>query len=450
MARQRKLRVREAIRDEVADILRRELRDPRVGFTSVTDVEVSDDLRHARVYVSVLGGEEDRRRTIEGLEKARGFIRASLGQRLRLRYVPDLAFALDRSLEEGHRVGLLLARARAEASPRVALELDRREVVAFLRQRERFLILLHVRPDGDSVGSSLALALGLRKLGKAAVVVRSDDLPLNLLFLPGVDQVVSYEELLPLPDRYDGAVLIDCGDRERVGPAAPLLERAEKVINIDHHVSNGRFGDLNCIDVEAAAAGEIVRAILRDLGVELDPAIATALYTAVVTDTGSFRYENTSAATHELAAELLRHGVEPAEVARRIWEDKPLSSLRLLERALGSLRLDEGGRVAWMSLTREDFARAGARRDESEGIVNYGRSLAGVEVAILFLEEGPDEVKVSLRSHRRVDVSRVAAAFGGGGHARAAGCTLRVPLAEAEARVLALVREALAGADGGE
>lgn len=448
MMRPRQLRVREAIRDEVADILRRELRDPRVGFTSVTDVEVSEDLRHARVYVSVLGGEEERRRTIEGLEQARGFIRASLGRRLRLRFVPELAFSLDRSLERGQRISGLLARARAEASPRASLELDRREIADYLRERDRFVILLHVRPDGDSVGSSLALALALRKLGKTARVVRSDELPANLRFLPGVEQVLPCEEALALPERYDGAVLIDCGDRERVGPAAPLLERAERVINIDHHLSNRRFGHLNCVDPQAAAAGEIVYAILRDLGVELDFEIASAIYAAVVTDTGSFRYENTSPATHELAAALLRLGVQPAEVARHIWEDKPLSSLRLLQRALASLQVGEGGLLAWMALSREDFQEAGARPGESEGIVNYARSLAGVEVAALFLEEGTGEVKVSLRSSRWVDVSRVAEALGGGGHARAAGCTLRATLPEAQELVLAKVREALAAGAG--
>ncbi len=455
MARQRMLRIQEALQQEISDILQRELRDPRIGFASVTGVEVSEDLRHGKVFVSVLADEEGRVRTLEGLARAQGFIRTALGQRLRLRTVPELTFVLDRSLERGQRVSRLLAQARAEASPEVSLALDREDVVAYLRDHDRFVILLHLRPDGDSVGSSLALGLGLRKLGKTATVVRADDLPRNLSFLPGVDRVEPAEAVLASAGRYDGVILIDCGDPGRVGVSAGLLERAAKVINIDHHLSNTRYGDLNCIEIGAAAAGEVVFRILKDLGVEFDHEIAGALYAAIVTDTGSFRYESTSARTHEIAAELLRYGVKPGEVSRHIWEEKPVSSLRLLERALRSLGLSEDGSLAWVSLTRSDFEETGASRDESEGIVNYPRTLAGVEVAVLFLEEAapgsdgsPGEVKVSLRSNRWVDVSRVAGDFGGGGHARAAGCTLKAGLEEARSRVLARVAEALEAGPG--
>lgn len=450
MARQRLQRIQEAVQQELGEILQRELRDPRIGFASVTGVEVSDDLRHARVYVSVLGDEAARGRTLEGLSRAHGFIRTELGRRLRLRTVPELSFVPDRSLERGARVSRLLARAREEASPEVSLALDLEAVTAYLRDHDRFLILLHLRPDGDSVGSSLALALGLGRLGKRALVVRADELPRNLGFLAGIDRVAPAEAVLAAPGEWDAAILIDCGDPERVGASARLLERAAKVINIDHHLSNARYGDLNCIETNAAAAGEVVFRILKDLEVPFDPEIAGALYAAIVTDTGSFRYESTSARTHEIAAELLRHGVRPGEVSRRIWEEKPVSSLRLLERALGSMGLAADGALAWVSLSRADFEATGADRDESEGIVNYPRTLAGVEVAVLFQEEappGPDgspgEVKVSLRSNRWVDVSRLAAAFGGGGHARAAGCTLRCGLEEARSQVLARAAEAL-------
>lgn len=453
MSRQRLLRVQEAIQEEVSEIIRKELKDPRVGFASVTGVEVTDDYRHARVFISVLGADEDQDRTLEGLEQAAGFIRSELGRRLRLRYAPELAFVLDRSIAHGHHVSRLLARARAEASPEVALALDRQAIVDFLRAHDRFAILLHVRPDGDSIGSSLALGLGLQKLGKTAVMVRADDLPDNMKFLDGIDQVVHWQEVLASGGRYDAAILVDCSDLGRVGPSVELMQRAGRVINLDHHVSNVRFGDFNYIEPTAAAAGEVIYAILRDLGVELDERIATALYAAIVTDTGSFRYENTSAGTHELVADLIRYGVRPAEASRAIWENRPVAALRLVERALRSLGISEDGRLAWVFLTRDDFAQCGARALDAEGVVNYPRVIAGVEVAAFFIEEsvpgpdGPGEVKVSLRSNRWVDVSQVAAAFAGGGHARAAGCMLQGTLTEVREKVLARAREALAAGD---
>ncbi len=319
---------------------------------------------------------------------------------------------------------------------------ERAAALDCLRRGQRFALMLHVRPDGDSIGSSLALGLALRRLGKTAVLVRADDLPANLLFLPGIEEFVHYSEV---GGEFDAAVFLDCGDLDRIGPAKILVERARRLVNIDHHPSNQRFGDVNVIEPRAAAAGEVAHALIRELGVSLDFPIACALYVALITDTGSFRYENTSAATHEIAAELLRAGVKPAEVARAVWEDRSLSSLRLLQAALAALEVSGDGRLAWTTLTREDFQRAGAHSLESEGIVNYPRTLRGVEIAALFLEEAPGEVKVSLRSNRRVDVSLIASHFGGGGHARAAGCTIRAPLAEARELVLARAREALGG-----
>lgn len=456
MARQRLLRVQEAIQEEVSDIMRKELKDPRVGFASVTGVEVTEDYRHARVFISVLGTEEERVRTLEGLERAAGFIRSELGRRLRLRFAPEVVFAPDRSIAHGDLVSRLLAQAQVEASPEVVRELDRQAVVDFLREHDRFVLLLHVRPDGDSIGSSLALSLGLQKLGKTAVLARADDLPDNMRFLPGIDQVVHWQDVLASGGRYDAAILVDCSDPGRVGPSGELLQRAGHVINLDHHVSNTRFGDLNYIEPTAAAAGEVVNSILRDLGVDLDHRIATALYTAIVTDTGSFKYENTSADTHDLVADLIRHGVRPGEASRAIWDNRPVAALRLVGHALRSLGISDDGRLAWITLSREDFTQCGARVLDGEGIVNYPRVVAGVEVAALFIEEvgpsgedaaGEREVKVSLRSNRWVDVSSVAAAFGGGGHARAAGCTVRGTLAEVREQVLARAGEALAAGE---
>ncbi len=456
LVRERVQRIREAIKEEVSDIIQHKLKDPRIGMTSVTRAEVSDDLRHARIFVSCLGGAEQLAATMAGLESARGVIRGELGRRLRLRFTPEITFVADHSLEHAQRVAEILARVRAEERARAGAgegsggggtRADREEVVRCLREGRRFLVLLHVRPDGDSIGSSLAMGLALRKLGKEVTLVRADEIPANMAFLPGVEEFVSWQEVR---GEHDVAVLLDCGDVGRIGAAGELLRQVKTVLNIDHHLSNACYGDVNYIEPEAAAAGEVAYWILRDLGVERDEAIALALYTAVVTDTGSFRYENTSAETHEIAAELLRLGVRPAEVSRRIWEERPLSSMRLLARALARLEVSADGQAAWTELTREDFAAAGAATWESEGVVNYPRTLRGVEVAALFIEEAPPgsdgagEVKVSLRSNTWVDVSRIAAAFGGGGHARAAGCTVKGALGQVKDLVLTEVRAALA------
>lgn len=323
---------------------------------------------------------------------------------------------------------------------------DKEPILERLRQDRRFAILLHVRPDGDSIGSSLALGLGLRQKGKDVALVRADELPLNLAFLPGIDTFTFWQDVT---GEFDAAILLDCGDRDRVGPARAVLEQSKLVINIDHHLSNGRFGDLNYIEPQAAATGEVVFQILQDLGIGVDYGMAMALYASIVTDTGSFKYESTSPLTHRIAAALLEQGVRPAEVSRSIWEDRPPSSLKLLQAALETLEVSSDGQAAWLSLARADFERTGSHILESEGLVNYPRTIRGVEVAAMFLEEtppageDPGEVKVSLRSNRWVDVSRVAAQFGGGGHARAAGCTVRGSLQEVRDRVIARALEAL-------
>lgn len=317
---------------------------------------------------------------------------------------------------------------------------DRAQVLASLRGGESFAFLLHVRPDGDSIGSSLALGLALIRLGKRVVLVRADEIPANMRFLPGSDRFMPWESV---EGSFDFAVLLDCGDLGRVGAARALLDRVRGIINIDHHLSNARFGHVNYIEPTAAAAGEIAYDLIEGLGVEMDYDMAVALYASIVTDTGSFRYDNTSPQTHAIARDLLQRGVRPGEVAQHIWEGKSLAYARLLATALGSLQVSADGRLAWIDLPRQAFEGAGATVAESEGFINYPRIIAGVEVAALFVEDGSGEIKISLRSNRWVDVSRVAASLGGGGHARASGCVLKCGLDEAKRRVLDRLQQAL-------
>lgn len=318
-------------------------------------------------------------------------------------------------------------------------------ILKTLRAGRRFLVILHVFPDGDSIGSSIALALGLRQLGKEAVVTGEHPIPATYDFLPGTDLFVPPGEVR---GTFDAAVMIDCGDLERAGNAAALLAQAGPVINIDHHGTNTAYGAINYLDTGAAAAGEMIAGILDELSIDLDLPLATALYTTLVTDTGSFRYQSTRPQTHRLAGRFLAAGVDAAQVSQAIYEHNPLPAVRLLGAALGTLQLDVDGQLAWMKLPQETFVALGAESHHTEGIINHARAVDGVEVAILLMELALGEIKVGFRSSRWVDVGRLASAFGGGGHPRAAGCTWRGSLAEAERVIVAKAREILVASDG--
>ncbi len=320
-------------------------------------------------------------------------------------------------------------------------------VAAELKRAARLVLAGHVLPDGDSVGSTLALGLMLEQMGKKVRMVSQDPIPLMYRFLPGVAQI--HTGTVPDAD-YDCLVTLDCSSPERLGAdIKPLLSRPGlRVVNIDHHISTGRYGDLNHIDPAAAAVGEIVFDLAEPLGVEISPEVSVCLYVAIATDTGSFRYENTTAGTHRRIARLIETGLDAAAVNTRIFDEKPLAAIRLLHRVLDTLALGAGGRIAWLKLTRAMEAQSGEEADV-EDLINYARRISGVEVGILFRELPDGQIKVGFRSKRAVDVAALAAVFGGGGHPRAAGCRLAKELPEAERLVLdateKVVAEALDG-----
>jgi len=316
---------------------------------------------------------------------------------------------------------------------------SRPEVVKLLRDGKRFLLFLHELPDGDSVGSTLGLRLALLRLGKEVTVAGPDHVPRVYRFLPGAEHVVLTTELVPAD--WDVTVLLDCAEPARVKDAwAMACAHSHTVINIDHHATNTMFGDVNLVDPKAAATAEQVYDVLGDLGVTVDREIGLCLLAGLVTDTGSFRYENTTPRALRVAAALLEAGAEPWELATRLYESRALSGLRLLARALQTLTLTEDGRIAWLVVDDSMLAETGAEEEETEGLVNYPRSLEGVEIAVVFRVLGTGETRVALRSRGRADVSRMARALGGGGHPRAAGCLIPGGREEAVARVLAEAR----------
>jgi len=303
----------------------------------------------------------------------------------------------------------------------------------------RVLLLNHVSPDGDCLGSTLALAHALHARGQHAVVASSDGVPEMYRFLPGAGQIVTE---LPPDEPFDAAVFMECSTPDRAGVLAARAVGVPLWINIDHHVSNGGYGDLILYEPSAAAVGELVTPIVQALG-PIDPPTATCLLAALLTDTGSFRYASVTPRTLRIAADLVEAGASPGDVYTQVYENRPAAALRLLGMALSRLEISADGRVAWTAVTQEMLRASGASMEESEGIVGALRAIGGVQVALLFKEE-PDGIRVSLRGRPGVRAHVIAEAFGGGGHAAAAGFTAAGPLPDVVRRTLDAVERELA------
>lgn len=314
-------------------------------------------------------------------------------------------------------------------------------VAVALHTADRVAVVGHVNPDLDSIGSVLALRLALSAMGKQAWAVTPEPDPPYWHFLPGHDELV-----VGAPQWLEPRVVVVLDTEpssERLGAAWPLVGRAALLVNVDHHETNAAPAHHSVVEPSAAATGELVYFLIRVLGVPVTADIASCLYAAVLTDTGSFRYSNTTARTLSLAAELVAAGADPHDIATRVYDTRPWEYVKLLGRLLSRLERSEDGRVAWLWLDHRDAREAGLAPSEIEGLVQFPRMVQGVEVALLFKELEPGVTRVSLRSQRYVDVSAIARTFGGGGHLRAAGCTLHVPLAEAIPRVVEVCRAAV-------
>lgn len=321
-------------------------------------------------------------------------------------------------------------------------QVDLAGAAGLIAEAGRILFFLHVSPDGDSIGSTLGMVRALRQGGKEAIIVGVDPVPRIYQFLAGWDTLfVPWQQV---EGEWDLACFLDCGDLERAGAALPVVRKAKRLLNIDHHSTNAGYGEYNYLDFRAAAVGELAYRLLVKLNLPLDPETATCLYTSIVADTGGFRYDSTGPETHRIAAALIEAGAQPYEVASAIFENESIARLALLARVLGTLQVDLGGKVAWLQISREMLAQSGAQDEDAEGIVNYARSVTGVEVGLIFREAPEGVVRVGLRSRRTVDVGLVARQFGGGGHARAAGCTVEGSMADAVQLVLAALRAVMA------
>jgi phosphoesterase RecJ-like protein len=304
-------------------------------------------------------------------------------------------------------------------------------VLQEIRGRRRFVVTSHARPDGDGIGSALACGQILRVMGKEAEVVMHDGVPRIYQNLPFADRVVQADAV---PEN-DAVVLLECDSVQRTQLAG--LGKCF-LINIDHHASGRNFGNINWIDSEAMATAELVFRLARLACVPVDRDIATCLYTALMTDTGSFMFKGTNEHTFTVARELVLAGADPAQCARHIYFGHSTAKMRLLGAALSELHRE--GALAWISVTQEQMTRLGAREEDCEGLVNYALSIADVQVAIFFRELPDQRFRVSLRSKGEVNVSTVAESFGGGGHKCASGCSIDGPLAAAVSRIVERLR----------
>jgi bifunctional oligoribonuclease and PAP phosphatase NrnA len=290
-----------------------------------------------------------------------------------------------------------------------------------LANGKEFMVTSHIDPDGDAIGSAFALSFGLKNLGKEAVVYLKDKVPYRYEFLP---RPASLVHEIPAK-RFDAIFAVDCGDFYRIGDGYEKLKERGLIINIDHHNTNEAFGFLNIIDERASSTAEIVYTILKALDVHIDSDIATNIYTAIVTDTGSFRYNSTNSNAFIICEEMTHFGVIPSYVAERVYESHPKERFLLLCGALETLETHYNNRLAIMHITDELFRQIGGSREHTEGFVEFLKEMKGVEVALVARQVGERRYKISMRSKgNKIDVASVARRFGGGGHKNAAGCTI--------------------------
>ena len=292
----------------------------------------------------------------------------------------------------------------------------RARIAEEIRRRQRFVLSSHVRPDGDAIGSQLAMAFALWQLGKEVRLVNRDAPPTPMMVFPGVPKIEVADHI---DDPGDAVIIMECGELSRTGVDG--FERGF-VVNIDHHLGNTGYGALNWFDPSAAACGEMVFDLVRELGAELTLEIATHLYIAILTDTGSFHYSNISPRTFDICRQCMEAGIDPPAIARAIFDSNNLGRLKLFGAVLSKMELDASGRVATVYVDKKLATDCGGTYEDTEGIVNLPLTVKEIEAVAFFKEAGPDDWRISMRSKGDVDVNAVATEFGGGGHKNASGC----------------------------
>lgn len=422
------------VNDEMLRVLSeliRTVRDPRVsGLVSIVRVETASDLGSARVYVSVLGDKDKERDCIRGLISASGYLRREAAKRLALRHTPELTFIADNSIVTGTHIMELIENVSREDNKKRTLDVA--GVAQFLKTRDDVMILTHKSPDGDAAGSAAALALILRAAGKNAYVFRNPEF--NKKLTKVVRPYLAPEDFSP-----KCVVAVDCADKNLLSKGSEEFADDIELV-IDHHVTHRGYARLACVISDAAACGEIIYDLAAEMKVKFTKKLSNALYVAIATDTGRFLHANTTPETHRKAAELIAHGADFEGINREFFIEKTPERIALEAEILGGMKLCFGGKVCFIKLTNETIEKIGATEDDLDGISALARVAHGVSLGI-YIHERDGKAKVSMRSDESADCAELCAHFGGGGHERAAGCTLDVSLDDAEKLICAYLEE---------
>lgn len=312
------------------------------------------------------------------------------------------------------------------------------QIIDAINKSSKIAITSHVVPDGDNIGASLALFLALQKLNKQVSFILDDSIPEIYTFLKGAKEAERPSSFADLD--YELVIAMDCGDIDRMGNVKQLAEKS-RLINIDHHISNTSYGEINLVEENASATAEIAYKLIKTMGIFIDKDIADCIYTGIVTDTGMFQYSNTSEETHSITAELIIAGVSPSDIFQKVYQSSPKEKVLLMKEALKSLEFYFDDKVSCLSVSKAQMDSLGKQDLDTEGVVNLARDIAGVETALFLKEKEPNVVKVSLRSKAYVDVCAVAKEFGGGGHIRAAGCTAHGSLENVKLQILHILEK---------
>jgi phosphoesterase RecJ-like protein len=320
------------------------------------------------------------------------------------------------------------------------------QIISQIKNSSHLLIASHSEPDGDAVGSLIALGLALGKLRKKVTLYNESPIPAVYSFLPKVERIVRH---IKKTNTYDVVIILDCGDLSRIGEVFESVKRIPCIVNIDHHISNTGFGHFQLIDTTACSTAEIVYRLIKELEIQIDKSIATALYTGILTDTGSFRFSNTNRAAFAISEEMANSGVEPYNVAQHVFGTYSLGRIKLLNLALDSIEISENGKLSMMTVTKSMLDETGTQTEDVDGLINYARRIKNVKVAALIheIQNGTVESShanryhVSLRSDGSVDVATIAGSFGGGGHMSAAGFQIESTLTNLKSEIITLAEK---------
>ena len=317
------------------------------------------------------------------------------------------------------------------------------EIINQIKKAQHLLLVSHCDPDGDAISSLLAMGLALDKLDKKVTLYNASPIPAVYRFLPEVQRIVRHTKKAAT---YDAALILDCGNLLRVGEVYTKVNQIPVIINVDHHVTNTGFGNIQLIDPTACSTAEIVYRLIKALNAPINKAIATSIYTGILTDTGSFRFSNTNQAAFAISQEMVQYGVKPYNVAQHVFGTYSLGRIKLLNLALDSIEISDNGKLSVMTLTKAMFEETGTQPEDVDGIINYARRIEDVKVAALIQEQknggtNSDKLRnfhVSLRSDGTVDVAAIAGAFGGGGHSNAAGFQVEMSMAKLKSEIITL------------